>query len=140
MASREQLQAAREAAAAWLRERVGVAGRWARLKADYRWMGAPRRGHWHPVRSHDPMRRTVSLLAEETTPIDVNVVYLTFSVEPPGKALVLFESAGPCRGDARLRCLAVCPRGHEWEVPDAPASGAECRCPDCGVAYPWERG
>ena len=140
MPSPDPLQAARDAAAAWLRDRVGVAGRWARLKADYRWMGAPRRGHWHPVRSHDPIRRTVSLEAAEETPIDVNVAYLAFSVEPPRKAVVLFESRSSHRRGATLRCLAVCPRGHEWEVPEAPAPGESCHCPRCGSPYPCERG
>jgi hypothetical protein len=114
-----------------------VAGRWARLKGDYRWIEEPRSGHWHRIRSHDPARRTVSLESAGET-LDVNIAYLALSADPPTRTMVRFESPWASHPPDGPRCLAVCPRGHERTVGAAPVQGDRCLCTICGTESPWE--
>jgi len=134
----EQEEFERGAAAGWLLGRVGVPGRWARLKADYRWMAQPRRGHWQVIRSHDPVRRTILLDGGTRDPVEVNVTYLAFSATAPHKTVILRESAWGVGRDGESRYLAVCPRGHERELAALPGPAHRCPCPGCGEAHPWE--
>lgn len=99
----------------------------------------PRRGHWHPVRWHDPLRRTVFLDGAAKVPVEVNISYLIFSAAAPCKTVVFLENAWENRQTRESLYVAVCPRGHERELGAMPQSENGCACPSCGETHQWER-
>jgi len=131
------MREAQDAAGFWLFDQVEVRGEWARLK-DRAPHGSVERGHWYAIRSHDPQQRTLCLqVADEI--VNVNLDSLTFRADLPQKTIVFSEGEWAERPPAELIYIAVCPKGHERQLGEAPpATDDACVCSECAREYPWE--
>ncbi len=133
----KQANKARNAAAFWLFDQVGVRGEWARLtfRAPY---GGLERGYWYAIQSHDPQRRTLCLQVADKL-VEVHIDLLIVRADLPEKTVVFSEGKWAERPPAEMTYVAVCPRGHEQQLGGAPpAMGDPCMCSACAREYPWE--
>ena len=133
----EQEKKAADAAAFWLLSEVGIRGEWARLKDRSFSGGRIRRGVWYRIRSHDAEQRTLCLQVNDGEE-NVNIVCLTVRADFPEKTIVYSDGKWATRPPAEMTYVAVCPKGHEYELGTAPPRERLCACSECKTEYEWE--